>query len=76
MIWRLLILAPVIWVAGFCLLVIVLGAFIAPPIYAAFAIASGEWLVGTLALGAWSLLLWFRRPVLGWTLQGMEYAGI
>ena len=34
--WRVLLLAPVLWVLGLALLVIVLGAFIVPPFSAGF----------------------------------------
>jgi len=74
--WRVLIFGPILWILGFALLLLVTGAFVAPPIYAAVAFFSGDWLFGIAAIIAWFVVLHFRRPLLRWTFEGIEYAGI
>jgi hypothetical protein len=61
---------------GLVLLVLIVGAFIAPPLYAAFAFYTGDWLFGSAGLLNWVAVLCCRRPVLRWTMQGIESAGI
>jgi hypothetical protein len=61
---------------GFVLLLLVIAAFVAPPLYAALAFFTGDWFFGIAALAAWAVLLRFRRPMLHWTLEGIEYASI
>jgi len=74
--WRSLILGPVIWILGTALLTLVIAAFFVPPIYAVLAFYTGDWLVGILALITWFVFLHFRRPILRWTLQGIEFGVI
>ena len=74
--WRVLLLAPVLWVLGLALLVIVLGAFVVPPFYAVFLICAGHWLVSGIVIIGWLFLLGFRTPILRWTLDGFEYSDI
>jgi len=74
--WRSLILGPVLWLFGLALLVLVIGAFVVPPLYAILAFFTGDWLFGILALIAWFVLLRFRRPILRWALEGIEYWSI
>jgi hypothetical protein len=74
--WRVLLVAPVLWVLGFALLVLVLAGLVAPPFYAASAFISGHWLLGIVALTAWIVILRFRRPLLGWVMQGSEHMSL
>jgi hypothetical protein len=74
--WRVLILAPVIWILGLVLLTLVLAGFVLPPFYAIIAFISGDGYYGMASLIGWLVLLRFGRPVLRWTLQGFEYASI
>ena len=74
--WRVLILGPILWILGLALLVLVMGAFVAPPLYAALAFFTGDWVFGVAALIGWFVVLRFRRPLLRWALEGIEYAGI
>ncbi len=74
--WRVLLLGPIFGLLGLGLLLLVIGAFVAPPIYAVFAFASGYWFFGVLAVAAWAVVLRFRRPILRWTLEGFEYASL
>jgi hypothetical protein len=74
--WRVLLFGPILGVLGLALLLLVIGAFVAPPIYAAFAFFSGDWFLGIAALAAWAVVLRFRRSILRWTLEGIEYASI
>jgi hypothetical protein len=76
MLWRVLIVVPIVWVLGLALLFVVIAAFVAPPCYAAIAFLSGDWLLGIAALCAWCVVLRFRRPILRWTFEGIEYASI
>lgn len=72
--WRMLLLTPLLWVLGLVLLASVIAAFVAPPVCAACAFVSGERVFALEILVPWILLLSFGRPVLRWTLQGIEYA--
>ena len=74
--WRVLIFGPILGLFGLAWLVAVIAAFVAPPIYAALAFFDGDWFYGIAALSGWALVLRFRRPILRWTLEGIEYAGI
>jgi hypothetical protein len=58
------------------LLLLVVAAFVASPLYAALAFLTGDWLFGCAALIAWLVVLRFRRPVLRWTFEGIEYASV
>lgn len=74
--WRILIFGPILWMLGLALLFVVIAAFIAAPLYAAIAFYSGDWPFGIAALCVWCVVLRFRRPILRWTLEGIEYASI
>lgn len=74
--WRVLLIAPVFWLLGSAWLLVVMTAYIAAPVYAALAFFAGDWFLGAGALAVWVVVLRFRRPILRWTLKGIEYAGI
>jgi hypothetical protein len=74
--WRVLLLGPIFWLLGMALLLLVIGAFAAPPLYAVFAFVSGDWFFGIVAIAAWAVVLYFRRPILRWALEGIEYASL
>ena len=74
--WRVLIFGPILWFLGLALLFVVIAAFVAPPIYAALAFFTGDWLFGIGALIPWFVVLRFRRPILRWTFEGIEYGSI
>jgi hypothetical protein len=74
--WRVLLFGPIVWVLGLFLLVLVIAAFVVPPLYAAAAFITGDWLYGIAALAAWAVVLRFRRPILHWTREGIEYGSI
>ncbi len=74
--WRVLLLGPVLGVLGLALLLLAAAAFVAPPLYAALAFSNGDWFVGIAALAVWAGVLRFRRPVWRWTLEGIEYASL
>jgi hypothetical protein len=74
--WRVLIFGPILGILGLALLLLVIAAFAAPPLYAALAFITGDWLFGIAALLAWFVVLRFRRPILRWTFEGIEYASI
>jgi hypothetical protein len=74
--WRVLLLGPIFGLLGLALLLLVIGAFAAPPLYAVFAFVSGDWLLGIVAVVAWAVVLYFRRPILRWALEGIEYASL
>ena len=74
--WRVLILGPILGVLGLALLVLVIAAFVVPPLHAALAFLTGDWLEGAAALIGWFVVLRFRRPILRWAFEGMEYASI
>ena len=58
--WRVLLLGPIFGLLGLALLLLVIGAFAAPPLYAVFAFVSGDWLLGIMALAVWAVVLHFR----------------
>ncbi|MBE0545552.1 MAG: hypothetical protein IH623_29805 [Verrucomicrobia bacterium] len=74
--WRILILGPIVWILGLALLLLVLAAFVVPPIYAILALYTGDWLFGIVALAGWAVVLRFRRPLLRWTFEVIEYGSI
>jgi hypothetical protein len=74
--WRVLILAPIFWVLGLVLLLLVMAAFIVPPVYAVCAFITGDWFFGLAALVAWVVVLRNGRSILRWVLEGIEYASI
>ena len=74
--WRVLVLCPILWIFGLAFLLVVVAALVVPPFYAAFAIFTGDWLFAAAALLGWFVVLRFRRPLLRWTLQGIEYASL
>lgn len=74
--WRSLVLGPIIWISGSLLLTLIIAAFVAPPLYAVFALLAGDWVLGIAALIPWFALLCFRKPILRWTFEGIEYGGI
>jgi len=74
--WRTLILGPVVWILGLALLALVFAAFILPPFYVVLAFFTGDWFCGILTLTGWLIVLCFRRPILRWALEGIEYGGI
>ena len=74
--WRVLVFGPILWMIGLALLFLLIAAFIALPVYAAVALFNGDWLFGVAALLAWFVVLRSRRPLLRWTLEGIEYGGI
>lgn len=76
MLWRILILGPIVWILGLALLLLVLGAFVVLPIYAILAFYTGDWLFASVALAGWTVVLRFRGPLLRWTLEGIEYGSI
>ena len=74
--WRVLIFGPILGVFGLAFLLLVLGVWTLPPIYALYAFYSGDWLPGLASLVGWAIVVRFGKPVLKWTLQGIEYASI
>ncbi len=74
--WRVLIFGPILGILGLALLLLVIAAFVAPTPYAALAFLTGDWLEGAAALLGWLVVLRFRRPIVRWTFEGMEYASI
>ena len=71
-----LIFGPILWILGLGLLMLVIAAFFAPPLYAAHAFYTGDRLFGVTALVVWFVVLRFRRPTLRWTFEGLEYGSI
>ena len=74
--WRVLIFGPILWTLGLALLLLVIAAFVAPPLYAAVAFFTSDWLSGIAALIVWLILLRLRRRILRWALEGIEYGSI
>jgi hypothetical protein len=74
--WRVLLLGPIVGIIGIAWLQVVFAALFLPPFYAAFAYYSGDWLFGVATLIGWLIVLRFGRPLLRWTFQGIEYASI
>jgi hypothetical protein len=72
--WRTLLFGPILFPIGACLLALVLGFLVAPPIYAGALIFQGHWIFAV-ALGAtWFVLLLWARPRLRRVFDGFEWA--
>jgi hypothetical protein len=74
--WRVLVLGPIVGLFGLALLALVSVAFVGPLACAAIAFLSGDWLLGIAALAVWCVVLRFGRSFLRWTLEGIEHASI
>ena len=74
--WRVLIFGPFLGILGLALLVLVIALFIAPPVYALISFFTGDWLFGIVALIPWLVVLRFRRRILLWTFEGIDYGNI
>jgi hypothetical protein len=74
--WRVLVLCPILWIVGTALLLVVMAALVVPPFYVAFTIITGDWLFAGAALLGWFVVLRFRSSLLRWTLQGIKYGSL
>jgi hypothetical protein len=74
--WRVLFLGPIFGLLGLALLVLVISAFAAPPLYAVLAFVGSDWWFGIMAVAVWAMVLYFRGPILRWALEGIEYASL
>jgi hypothetical protein len=74
--WRVLVLCPILWLVGSALLLVLMAALVLPPFYAVAAIFTGDWLFAAAALLGLFVVLRFRRPLLRWTLQSIEYGSL
>ena len=74
--WRLVLFGPILLPLGFGLLMIALGLLAGPPIYAARAIANGQWLMGLTIAAVWCCTLRLTRGLLRRLFEGIEYSGI
>jgi hypothetical protein len=72
--WRVVLVGPVLWLLGLGWMLLVLAAFVAPPILAVGAFLNGSWFSLMSVLAIWLVALRFGRPVLRWTFQGIEWA--
>lgn len=71
--WRVLVFGPFVWIAGFAIMLLVMGAFALPPIYATVAFISGGWPLGIAVLIPWFVLLRYRRQIFCWALGGVDH---
>jgi hypothetical protein len=76
LLWRLLILGPVLMTIGLCLLVGMIASMIAPPVYAISLVVGGDFLLGLAVLAGWVLWLPWGCRLWRWMMQGQEYAGL
>ena len=74
--WRVLLLAPFLWIVGFSLFVLVLVLLFAPLCFAIAEFMTGHWILGIALILAWIVIMRFSRRLLGWISQGMEYMSI
>jgi len=74
--WRVVLVGPVLWLLGLGWMLLVLAAFIAPPIFAVDAFLNGSWFPLMSALALWLVVLRFGRTVLRRTFQGIEWASL
>lgn len=76
MLWRILIFGPFVWILGLAVLFLVITAFAGLPIYAILAFYTGDWALGIAAVAGWTVVLRFGRPLLRWTLEGIQYGSL
>ena len=74
--WRVLVFGPFVWIAGVAIMLLVMGAFALPPIYASAAFISGDWALGIAALLPWFVLLHYRRPIFRWAFEGFDHGSV
>ncbi len=74
--WRVVCLGPLLWLSGLGWMLVVLAAFISPPVLAVGAYLNGSWPLGLAALCLGLVVLRFGRRVLRWTFQGIEWASL
>jgi len=74
--WRTVVFVPFLWIIGLVLMALVIGAFVALPVYAGVSIYMGDWRLGIAALLLWIVVLRFRNRILTWAFEGIQYASI
>jgi hypothetical protein len=74
--WRVVVFGPFVWIAGVAILLVVLGAFAFPPIYAGAAFVSGNWALGITLLIPWFVLLRYCRPIMRWAFEGFDHGSV
>ena len=72
-VWRALLLMPIMWGAGIALLVGVLFVFIGLPVQCMISFIFGDWFQGLIEFAIWITALRYGRPLLRWTFQGYEW---
>ena len=76
LLWRMLLLGPILWTFGLAFFIIVLMSVVGLPFFAVIiGLDDHPWL-GLLLFIAW--LLWYRhgKRLMGWLLQGIEFSSL
>jgi hypothetical protein len=76
LLWRLLIIGPILMPFGLLLLIAVLASIIAPPVYVLCVSIEGHYIVGPVMFLVWLGWLRFGCRLLRWLLQGIEYSSL
>ena len=74
--WRVLVFGPFVWIAGVAIMLLVMGAFALPPIYATTAFTSGDWPIGIAVLIPWFVLLRYHRQIFRWAFEGFDHGSV
>ncbi len=76
LLWRTLIIGPILMPFGLAFLLLVFASILAPPIYVCTLFVEGQYFAASALLVAW--LSWLRSGLrlLRWMLQGIEYSSL
>ena len=76
LLWRALIIGPILMPFGLLFFVAILASILAPPLYVVRLLIDGHYFAGPVVFVVWLGWLRFGFRLLRWTMQGMEYSSI
>jgi hypothetical protein len=74
--WRALLLGPILFPIGACLLALVVGFLLGPPVYAAALILEAHWIFATALAATWFGLVCRARPIVKTIFDGFEWCSL
>jgi hypothetical protein len=76
LLWRAMLIGPVLWCLGIAFFAVALASVIAAPFYAIILALDDRPVLGVLLFVGW--LVWYRhgKRLLGWLLQGIEFSSL
>jgi hypothetical protein len=76
LLWRTLIIGPILMPFGMVFLAGVVASILGPPFYVCILFMHGRYFVGPFLFVAWLVWLRFGLKLLRWTLRGIEYSSL